>query len=129
MGKKKVVLSLLIGLSMVIVGMIGYILGYYVKGMAYATNEVLRTYSSILFLDSLAFDKLPKSCSVAELIDTIESNEELCVSVIRGHEPYSEEFSILPATQEKMVQALQQWEKAKKKLHELKFYCDSNQMR
>ena len=82
----------------------------YCKGLQYANDMVVRTHCDILLLQSVSF---LNSSDIASLIDKVEENCNCLASLIAVNKPYSPED-----TKKNISEALEKWEKAKRKLEE-----------
>jgi hypothetical protein len=89
----------------------GFLVGY-CRGLQYANDMVVKTHCGILLLQSVSY---LKSSDVASLIDKVEENGDYSASLIAANKTYSPE-----ETKKNISEALEKWEKAKRKIGEYK---------
>lgn len=105
--RKHLILSFIF--SGIIFGSAGYLLAY-CRGLQNANDMVVRTHCDILLLQSISF---LNSSDVANFIDKVEENCDFSASLIAANKTYSPE-----ETKKNISEALEKWEKAKRKLGE-----------
>lgn len=114
MKKKTIVFSVATVLLVVISGGLGYITAY-VRGLTKANDVHVRAYCDVLELESLTMTRKAKSSGISGLIDAVAQNCEGHASFIRVNKPYR------PAdTRERIAEALEAWDEAKKEVEALK---------
>ena len=116
MRVKKIVIKIIcICICLAISLFIGFVIGYFVEGMTYTNETVVRHYTGILHYESGAIISLPTDCSIVEIIDTIERLGSIKASFIKNNENYTSEEN-----REKINEALTAWQEAREKLELIK---------
>ena len=87
----------------------GYVIAY-CRGLQHANDMVVRTHCNILILQSVSF---LNSSDVVSVINKVKENCETSASIITINKPFSPND-----TKKNISEALEQWEKAKRKLEE-----------
>jgi hypothetical protein len=105
--RKNLILSFIV--SGIIFGSIGYLVAY-CRGLRYANDMVMRTHCEVLILQSVSY---LNSSDVASLIDKVEENGNCLASILAVNETYFPED-----IKKNISEALEKWEKAKRKLEE-----------
>ena len=114
---------------MCVAGALGFVGGFFVVGLQYANDSVLRTHCDILQNESLILGKLSDSTDVMQLAKAVELNNDSLESFIincassDGYKQnwFTQNWDLYggPPTKERVTEAIASWKKAEKKLHKL----------
>ncbi|MHC4722096.1 MAG: hypothetical protein ACYS6I_05230 [Planctomycetota bacterium] len=129
MKKRTIVWWAATTILMCVAGALGFVSGFFVVGLQFTNDMVLRTHCDILQNESLILGKLSDSTDVIQLAKAVKLNGDFSKSFIincASSDVYKQNWFTQnrnlyggPPTKERVTEAIASWKKAEKKLHKL----------